>query len=169
LKQWDQQGQAHIIRASGVTAMNDYTVRARSSLFIAIVVSVIFGAIPVLALVHGNGGPVSAIVGVTTLWWLYSTLRSVHTIRVGIDGSIHFVRLLGTTRLFLQDISVLEGFRKHEYEGMVWKMRVRYGQNTITVPLFDGAPEFISLVRILAPSINVQGEWPLLDPWGTTV
>jgi hypothetical protein len=149
--------------------MNNYTVRTRSDLFIAIVLSMVFGAIPALALIYGNGGPVSAIFGVSTLWWLYSTLRSVHTIRVRSDGTIHFVRLLGTTRLSLQDISVLEGFRKNEYEGMVWKMRVRYGQNTITVRLFDGAPEFISLVRALAPSVHVQGEWPLLDPWGTTV
>jgi hypothetical protein len=149
--------------------MNDYTVRTRSNLFITIVLSVVFGAIPMLTLVHGNGGPVTFIFGVATLWWLYSTLRSVHTIRVGSDGSIHFVRLLGTTRLFLRDISVLEGFRKNEYEGMVWKMRVRYGQSTITVPVFDGAPEFILLVRTLAPSVHVQGEWPLLDPWGTCV
>ncbi|MBA3378944.1 MAG: hypothetical protein H0T93_08670 [Chloroflexia bacterium] len=84
------------------------------------------------------------------------------------DGTIHFERLLGTIQVNVRDISVLEGLRKNEYDGMVWKMRIRYLGRTITLPLVPGVSAFISTVRTLEPRVYVQGEWPTLDPWRET-
>ncbi len=147
--------------------MNTYTVCTRLSLFVQMAMMLAFAAIPLVMAVNGKAGLVSFIFGIATLYGIYAALRSVHTIRVGSDGTVRFERLLGTIRVELRDISVLEGFRKNEYDGMVWKMRVRYRGSTVTVPFFPGAPEFISAVRALEPCVRVHGEWPTLDPWGT--
>ena len=148
--------------------MNTYPLRSLASLCTSIAGGLFLGTVSFVTMLNGNGGPVTFMFGVVALGYLYSTLRSVHTICLVSDGSIHFARLLGTTRMYLDNISVIEGFRKNEYNGPVWKMRVRYGQHTITVDNFDDVPEFIKLVRTLAPTIHVQGEWPTLDPWGET-
>ncbi len=97
-----------------------------------------------------------------------TALRSVHTIHVQLNGTINFERLLDTVQVNVRDISVLEGFRKNEYDGMVWKLRILYRGQTITLPIFAGVPEFILAVRRLEPRVYVQGEWPTLDPWGET-
>ncbi|HYJ13468.1 MAG TPA: hypothetical protein VEW66_07750 [Thermomicrobiales bacterium] len=146
--------------------METFTVCTRQSLFINMLCIVAVGALPWIVLVNRGGGPVLFIFCGVTVVGLIAVLRRIHTIRVGTDGTIRFERLLGTTCISLHEISVLEGFRKNEYDGMVWKMRVRYGRGTLTVPFFDEAPAFISMVRAVEPGIYVQGEWPLLDPFG---
>jgi hypothetical protein len=148
--------------------METYTVCTRLSLILNVTLIVVVGALPWIVLVNRGGGPVLFIFCVTTIVGLITVLRQIHTIRVGSDGTIEFERLLGSTRVRFGDISVLEGFRKNEYDGMVWKMRVRYRSGSVTVPFFDGAPEFISVVRALDPRVRVQGEWPMRDPWGKT-
>jgi hypothetical protein len=146
--------------------METFTICTRLSLFVNVLCIVPFGAILWSLLVYRGGGPVLLIACIAMVLGLIEVLRRIHTIRVGTDGMIRFERLLGTTCISLREISVLEGFRKNEYDGMVWKMRVRYSRGTLTVPFFDEAPAFISLVREVEPNVYVKGEWPLLDPFG---
>ncbi len=89
---------------------------------------------------------VPLIFGVVALLAGFTALQSVHTIHVDATGVIRFERLLDTIQINVRDISVLR-FPENEYDGMVWKMRIRYRGQTITLPVFPGVPEFISAVR----------------------
>jgi hypothetical protein len=154
--------------ASGDIEMETFTVCSRSSLFVNMAMIAVCGVLPLIAMGNRGGSPILLLFGIAALLGLFAVPRSVHTIRVENNGTVHFERLLGTTGVNVRDISVLEGFRKNEYDGMVWKMRVRYRGCTVTAPFFDGAPAFISAVRALEPRVYVQGEWPTLDPWSQT-
>ncbi|HYI26071.1 MAG TPA: hypothetical protein VD767_11740, partial [Thermomicrobiales bacterium] len=95
--------------------METFTVCTRLSLFINVLCIVAFGALPWIMLINRGGEPVGWLFCVLTVAILIGVLRSIHTIRVGTDGTIRFERLLGTTCISLHEISVLEGFRKNEY------------------------------------------------------
>ena len=105
--------------------MNTYPLRSLASLCTSIAGGLFLGTVSFVTMLNGNGGPVTFMFGVVALGYLYATLRSVHTICLVSDGSIHFARLLGTTRMNLDNISVIEALRKKENNGPVRKNRVR--------------------------------------------
>lgn len=148
--------------------MQTFEVCTRSSLVVKMAMTLAFGAIPMTLLITREGGLLSFILGVGAILGALFVLRSVHTIRVERNGKVHFERLLSTICVNVRDIAVLEGFRKQEYDDMVWNMRVHYRGGEVTLPFFVGAEEFAASVRALEPRVRVRGEWPTLDPWGTT-
>ncbi len=148
--------------------METFTICTRMGQFVQIAVIFAFGALPTVFLINGGGGPVSVIICAGVVLGIISVLRNVHTIRLERNGRVRFERLVSTIEVNVRDIAVLEGFRKNEYDGTVWKMRVRYRGGTVTLPFFVGAEEFALAVRALEPRVSIQGEWPTLDPWGKT-
>jgi hypothetical protein len=126
----------------------------------------VFGAVLLALFLWRGGGPIVFIGGIGTTIGVIAASRQVHTIRVYNDGLIEFVRLLGTTRVSVSDIVMLEGFRKNEYDGPVWKMRVTTWHTHLTVSDFPDVPTLLARICTIRPEINVRGEWPTLNPWG---
>jgi len=92
--------------------------------------------------------------------------RSVCEIRMEADGTVTFLRLTGSMSMPACAIRRVQGVRAADYDGDVsWHMQVWTLGETFTVDFFERAMEFVGDLRAMNPSLLVDGEWPVLNPW----
>ena len=87
-------------------------------------------------------------------------------IRMEADGTVTFLRLTGSMSMPARVIRRVQGVRAADYDGDVsWHMQVWTLGETFTVDFFERAMEFVGDLRAMNPSLLVDGEWPVLNPW----
>jgi len=156
--------------------MTIYPIRSRRGLFVtaALLAALSFACfslvgLPVLRDQATDGGWLRIATGtVFALAFLYvavSTLRVVYQVRVAWDGTIDFVRGVGTTRISARDVRELEGTLARDYDGNeTWGFRVRTSRGTFRFGQFRNATAFVDQIRAHHSGVAIDGVWPQGPP-----
>jgi len=97
------------------------------------------------------------------LWW--HTFGIVYEIRLAQDGTVEIMRLQGSVAMPARAIRRVQGLRESNYGKDSWSMRILSDSGTFTVEFFGRAMELVNDLRALNPNLQVDGEWPVLNPW----
>ncbi len=75
------------------------------------------------------------------------------------------MRLRGSVVMPARAIRQVQGVRVSDYGKDSWSMRVVSDSGTFTVEFFGRAMELVNELRTWNPNLQVDGEWPVLNPW----
>ena len=110
---------------------------------------------------------VLVVVGmVAGLWACHYTwrllMRLPYEVRVGTDGTVEFLRVMGRARIWANEIREIEKVGERDCDGDNRELRIRYTHGTIPIDYFREADYFIAEVWELNPGITLTERWP--DP-----
>jgi hypothetical protein len=102
--------------------------------------------------------------GLVVMVFVVAMVREVIEIRLASNGIIDFVRPIGTTRIPVRHVRVLEGELGSSYGKTIWKLRMHYAGGSVTFGQFERVMDFVRQIRAQNPSVEISGVWPMGPP-----